>query len=110
MSYNIFTSDHFDKELKKLAKKYPSLKSDFKILIESLKDKPIQGQPLGKDCFKVRMAITSKNKGKSSGSRVITCVKVLADYVFLLSIYDKSEKDNMDDNELDILLGKAGLL
>jgi mRNA-degrading endonuclease RelE of RelBE toxin-antitoxin system len=69
MSYNVYTSDHFDKELKKLAKKYPSLKSDFKFMVDSLKDKPTQGQPLGKDCFKVRMAITSKNKGKSSGSR-----------------------------------------
>jgi hypothetical protein len=49
------------------------------------------------------MAITSKGKGKSGGSRVITCVKVLADSVFLLSIYDKGDK------EIDELLKLAGL-
>lgn len=29
----------------------------------------MQGEPLGKDCYKIRMAITSKGKGKSGGSR-----------------------------------------
>ena len=75
MSYNIYTTDFFDKELKKLAKKYPSIKDDYKVLIDSLKEVPKQGQPLGKDCYKIRLAITSKGKGKSGGCRIITCVK-----------------------------------
>ncbi|HEX3006061.1 MAG TPA: type II toxin-antitoxin system RelE/ParE family toxin [Bacteroidales bacterium] len=110
MSYDIYTSDNFDKELKKLARKYPSLKADFNALIDSLKVNPKQGEPLGKDCYKIRMAITSKGKGKSGGSRIISCVKIVASSVFLLSIYDKSDKESLDDNELDLLLGKAGLL
>ena len=56
------------------------------------------------------MAITSKGKGKSGGARVITCVKVVEENVFLLSIYDKSEKEAMGDNELIALLEAAGLL
>lgn len=56
------------------------------------------------------MAITSKSRGKSGGTRVITCVKVVQQNVFLLSIYDKSEKETLGDNELIILLEQAGLL
>ena len=110
MSFNIYTTDFFDKELKKLSKKYPSVKNDYKTLIDSLKEEPKQGQALGKDCYKIRMAITSKGKGKSGGSRVISCVKIVAESVFLLSIFDKGDKENISDKELDKLLKAAGLL
>ena len=110
MSFNVYTSDFFQKELKKLSKKYPTVKEDFKALLEILKTEPHQGQPLGRDCYKIRMAITSKGKGKSGGSRVISCVKIVAESVYLLSIYDKGEKESVSDNELDKLLKLAGLL
>jgi len=110
MSFNVYITDFFDKELKKLSKKYPSVKTDYKALVDSLKKEPKQGQPLGKDCYKIRMAITSKSKGKSGGSRVITCVKIVAGSVFLLSIYDKGDKESISDKELDNLLRLAGLL
>jgi mRNA-degrading endonuclease RelE of RelBE toxin-antitoxin system len=110
MNYNVYTTDFFDKELKRLKKKYPSVKDDFKALVSSLKKEPKQGQPLGKDCYKVRLAIASKGKGKSGGSRVITCVKIVAGSVFLLSIYDKGKKESISDKELDRLLMLAGLL
>jgi len=55
------------------------------------------------------MAIKSKGKGKSGGSRVITCVKIVSTTVYLLSIYDKSEKEGTSDKELDELLRIAGL-
>jgi hypothetical protein len=71
---------------------------------------PKQGDPLGKDCYKIRMAIASKGRGKSGGSRVISCVKIVAESVFLLSIYDKSAKDTISDKDLDELLKLAGIL
>jgi hypothetical protein len=37
MSFDVFTTDFFDKELKRLAKKYLSVKTDYKILVDSLK-------------------------------------------------------------------------
>jgi mRNA-degrading endonuclease RelE of RelBE toxin-antitoxin system len=110
MNFNIYTTFFFEKQLKKLSKKYPSVKVDFKALISSLSIEPKQGQPLGKDCFKIRMAITSKGKGKSAGSRVITCVKVVPGSVYLLSIYNKGDKASISDKELDTLLELAGLL
>jgi hypothetical protein len=95
---------------KALPKKHRSLKSDLNKLIDSLEENPTQGEPLGKDCYKVRMAITSKGKGKSGGSRVITCVKIVNQTAYLLTIYDKSDKENISDKELDELLRLAGLL
>ena len=50
------------------------------------------------------MAITSKNRGKSGGARIITNVHVVGETVYLLSIYDKSDKSNLDEGELDELL------
>ena len=104
MTYNIIAVPKFKKELKKLAKKYPSLKSDFSALLESLKSEPKQGTALGKNCFKIRLAIKSKGKGKSGGARVITNIVVSADTVFLLSIYDIADKANLTDKELKELL------
>lgn len=64
MSYKVQYIPKFEKELKRLAKKFPSLKSDFSLLLQSLKEKPDQGTSLGNDCYKIRMAIASKGKGE----------------------------------------------
>lgn len=110
MSFNVVVTDGFKKHAKDLAKKHRSLKNDLNQLIDSLEENPMQGEPLGKDCYKVRMAITSKGKGKSGGSRVITCVKIVDQTAYLLTIYDKSDKENITDKELDEMLHLAGLL
>lgn len=99
----------FEKELKTLHKKYPSLISDLWILNDSLLKDPTQGISLGKDCYKIRLKISSKGRGKSSGARIITCVKLVKDTVFLISIYDKSERQNITGKELSTILKQAGL-
>ena len=104
MSYNVIAVPTFSKELKRLAKKYNSLKADLAVLFESLEENPIQGTALGRNCYKIRLAISSKGKGKSGGARLITNIVVADETVYLLSIYDKSERDNLTDKELDELL------
>ena len=104
MSYKIKAIPKFEKELKRLAKKYPSLKAEYIELVQSLKQEPEQGTPLGNNCYKIRLAIASKGKGKSGGSRVITYVQVLQTTVYLLTIFNKSEKENIPDKELEALL------
>ena len=74
------------------------------ILFESLEKNPEQGTFLGKNCYKIRLSISSKNKGKSGGARIITNIVIAEETVFLLSIYDKSEKDNLTDKELEDLI------
>lgn len=100
MSYDIIATPRFVRDIKKLVKKYPSLKNEYAELIESLIQDPKQGTPLGKHCYKIRMPILSKGKGKSGGARIITCVKVTESTVYLLSMYDKSQKENISDKEL----------
>ena len=107
MSYNIIAVPTFRKELKKLAKKYHSLKTDLAVLFESLEENPTQGTSLGRNCYKIRLAISSKGKGKSGGARLITNFVIADDTIYLLSIYDKSDKENLTDKELDILLGEV---
>ncbi len=104
MSYKIETIPNFDKELKRLAKKYKSIKNDIISLSEELQDNPKSGTSLGYNCYKIRLAIKSKGKGKSGGGRVITLVKFVNEEVHLLSIFDKSEKDTISDKELKRLI------
>ncbi|MCC5926960.1 MAG: type II toxin-antitoxin system RelE/ParE family toxin [Bacteroidetes bacterium] len=101
MSYNISSLPLFDKQAKRLPKKYPSLKKDLAGLIEKLTDEPEQGKALGNSFYKIRLAIASKGKGKSGGARVITYVKVAHNTVYLTSIFDKSEKSTVTDKELE---------
>ncbi len=87
-------------------KKYPSLKTDIAALGKQLQLNPQTGIPLGNDCYKIRVAITSKGKGKSGGARVITYVQIIKQQVLLLAIYDKSEAENISDKEMQGRLKK----
>lgn len=100
MSFKVVAVQDFDKELKRLSKKYQSLKYDYLSLVESLEETPLQGTSLGKDCYKIRIPIRSKGKGKSGGARVITYVKIIDEIVYLLSIYDKSEQSSISEKEI----------
>jgi len=104
MSYSVKSISVFEKQAKRLIKKYASLKNELFELVQELKVNPDQGTPIGKNCFKVRIAIASKGKGKSGGARIITNFMVSGVAVYLLTIYDKSEKDNISVKELEELL------
>lgn len=101
MSYSIISIQPFEKETKRLIKKYPSLRNEIKSLIEDLRTNPFLGTPLGKNCYKIRIAIASKGKGKSGGARIITHIHISASIIFLISIYDKSEQPDITNSELD---------
>ncbi len=100
MSYKTIPTSRFEKEAKRLHKKYPSLKGELKELIEKLSENPSIGTPIGKDCFKIRLAVSSKGKGKSGGARVITFVYFKVEMIYLLSVYDKSEQSAISDSEI----------
>ena len=104
MNYNVVTIPPFDRQLKRLTKKFPSLKTEYATLIESLELEPEQGTAMANNCYKIRVAIKSKGKGKSGGARVITHIQVAGNNVFLLAIYDKSEQEDISDKEIGYLL------
>jgi mRNA-degrading endonuclease RelE of RelBE toxin-antitoxin system len=100
MSYNIISTHRFEKEIKRLIKKYSSLKIEFAKLIADISDHPKAGASIGNNCYKIRLAISSKGKGKRGGARVITYLYVNTETVYLLTIYDKSEKADLKPREL----------
>jgi mRNA-degrading endonuclease RelE of RelBE toxin-antitoxin system len=100
VSFKATLTPAFVRELKGLSKKYASLKKDLSDLLSLLTEDPKQGTALGNNCYKIRMAISSKNKGKSGGARVITYLKIVDEVVYLVSIYDKSDVDTISDDEL----------
>ncbi|MFS8083112.1 MAG: hypothetical protein ACMG51_06650 [Ginsengibacter sp.] len=97
MSYNVIPSEKFKKEAKRLMKKFPSLKQELSDLGKLLSVNPESGTALGNNSYKIRIAIKSKGKGKSGGARVITYVISEKEEIYLLTMYDKSEFDSIDD-------------
>lgn len=104
MTYKLLPTDLFKRELKKLAKKYPSLLSDLQGIQNDLLQNPRMGSEVYKNCYKIRVAIKSKGKGKSGGGRLITHVRVEEGFIYLLSIYDKSDKESITDSYIKSFL------
>ncbi len=74
------------------------------MLFSHLEHNPTEGTPLGNDVYKIRLAVASKGKGKSGGTRVITFVKVVQSKVILLAIYNKGDRDSISDKEIKEIL------
>ncbi len=104
MSYKVISTKVFEKNLKALYKRYKSIKGDLVILKQELQENPVMGIHLGKNVYKIRLAIKAKGKGKSGGARIITFFKITNDTIYLLTIYDKSDKANISDSDINELL------
>ena len=90
-----------------------SLKQDLTILAAELMQNPDMGTDLGNGLHKVRMSIASKGKGKRGGARVITLIATLSKEekeIGLHFIYDKSERENITDKELQAVLKDNGII
>jgi len=109
MKSEVVVTPGFGRAAKPLLKRYASLRAELMTLTERLEADPVQGEPLGQGCYKLRLAIKSKGQGKRGGARVVTCVKVVAHVCYVLTIYDKSERADLAPGELDALLAAAGL-
>ena len=104
MSFKLETIAQFKREAKRLVKKFPSLRTEIEQLGERLQENPYLGTALSNGFYKIRLGIRSKGKGKRGGARVITYVKIVAETVYLVSVYDKSERSDISDAELNALL------
>ena len=109
MSYQIKRTPMFARQSGRLERKYASWPDDLTALLTELTENPVSGVSLGRGCYKVRVAIASKNRGKSGGARVITLVQIVGKTVLLLGVYDKSDRENLAPGELEMLLAAAGV-
>ena len=90
-------SEDFRVAYKRLKKRHKSLEDDFERLLGSLLQNPMQGVELEDGVRKVRLAISSKGRGKSGGARVIIRIRIVADELQLLYIYDKADYENISE-------------
>jgi mRNA-degrading endonuclease RelE of RelBE toxin-antitoxin system len=115
MKVEVRVARSFKRDAKPLIKKYPSFLDDLEKLELELLKKPTLGDALGNNTFKIRLKITSKGKGKSGGTRVISYVineiigKIEIDeenqlIVNLIAVYDKSERASITTKELKELI------
>ena len=65
---------------------------------------------MGQGVYKIRMTISGTNKGKSGGARIITCVVLIREVVFLSEIYLKNENDTVDVDLVIQRLKNDGLI
>ena len=100
----IEVSPKFEKELKQLAKRYKKIKQDLQLFEKKLLSNPTLGTPLGDNLYKIRIPNSSIPTGKSGGFRVITLVKIIDNKIILLTIYSKTDKDNITKDELNPIL------
>ncbi len=97
-------SDEFQKSFKQLKKRYRSLPEDFKTVMNSLVENPIQGDEMHDGMRKIRIGITSKNRGKRGGGRVIIRVAISDTELSFLYIYDKSDMPSVSDSFLNDII------
>ena len=104
MEVAVVITPNFKREAKKLTKKYRSLKGELEVLIKEIKKEPTIGIKIVENTFKIRLAVKSKGKGKSGGLRIITYLYLKIEdeitKVYLLSIYDKSDTENISEKLL----------
>ena len=92
-------ADSFLKEAKQLSKKFKLLKSDLKQAVEEIETKNDFGVYLGFNLFKKRVKNSSIPTGKSGGFRVIIYQQI-ENKIVLISIYSKTEKENITIEEI----------
>jgi len=114
MKIEIRISNDFERDFKRLKKRYLSLSSDLELLKSELTKNPNLGQDLGKGIRKIRLIIKSKGRGKSGGARIITyntiLLKISTHRIVFLKMYDKSEKDSITDKDIIKLLKKNEII
>ncbi|MFJ7647469.1 type II toxin-antitoxin system RelE/ParE family toxin [Lysinibacillus sp. NPDC097279] len=118
MKYRVNTTPTFEKEFKRLLKRYPKIVDDFEALIDEIEvnaelGEPIQGVGVKYEnhmkkfkIFKKRMPNTSAKQGKSGGFRVIIYLITSSNQVYLLDIYSKNEQENISTKDIVNLIKK----
>jgi len=105
MSFKIYTIPRFEKDVKRLQKRFPNIKSDLLKFINELSLNPKLGINLGENIFKVRIPNSSIPTDKSGGFRVITYYKQ-NDILYLVTIYSKTEQDTILTKKLKEIIQK----
>jgi mRNA-degrading endonuclease RelE of RelBE toxin-antitoxin system len=107
----IFTQE-FKRNLRRLARKYCHIKSDITPLLEELENAESPGDQIPRTAYtvyKVRVANSDLQRGKSGGYRVIYSSKVSSTpmRIVLLTIYSKTEQGDIPVAKLQRILEES---
>lgn len=108
MPTSVNISSEAQKDVKHLKRKYPAVTSQLRKLIDQLESDERPGDKIpdvGHDVYKVRLPNPSAQRGKSGGFRVIYYVR-MADSVFLLRIYSKTEQTDISPEEIQRIVAE----
>ena len=101
-------SETFTKLSKRFSKKFKSFDSDLDDFSNAIHEQ--NTDDLGAGIFKYRIAIKSKNKGKSGGLRIITLEVIVCKEeknITFLTVYDKSEQSSITKKDITDLLNES---
>lgn len=98
----------FNNELDKLSRKFKDIREDINNLGERLTINPLLGSFFKHKSYKIRMS--SGGIGKSGGFRVLYYYSKEESFIMFLTIYHKSQKDIITEEELEKILTEEGLL
>ena len=99
----ITLTPRFKRDIRELAKRYRSIRSDIQPLIEQLQAGELPGDRIAGvkyQIFKVRLKNSNIQKGKSAGYRVIYYVKTEQE-VILATIYSKSDISDVSNEVIE---------
>jgi mRNA-degrading endonuclease RelE of RelBE toxin-antitoxin system len=96
MRYHFIFTDWFNRNLKSLRKRNPDLRTDFEAFLKTFDAKAHPIIPNTGGARKARMK--AKSKGKRGGYRVIYYL-VVEQVVWLITIYDKVQKEDLSPTE-----------
>jgi mRNA-degrading endonuclease RelE of RelBE toxin-antitoxin system len=102
MPIKVIPSESFNKELRRLAHKYPAILDELETLYQSLQTGEKLGDKIpnvGYETYKVRLKNPSANRGKSGGFRLIYYVYV-EETLILLTIYSKTDQENISVKDI----------
>lgn len=109
MSYEAYLAETFQKSIKLLKKKYPTVKEDLSPTIQALEKDPTLGDPVpgwNREIWKIRVTSSDVKKGKRGGYRLIYFWKAEETKIYHLFAYFKGEQAGITKKEIDILLKK----
>jgi len=103
LAIEIALTPRFQRDLRELAKRYRSIRSDIQPLIDQLQAGEIPGDRIAGikyQVFKVRIKNSTIQKGKSGGYRVIYYLKN-AQGIILTTIYSKSDLTDVSNEIIE---------
>ena len=98
----------FQRNLRKLSKKYSNIRQDIEPILEQIQQGQILGDripQIGYEVFKLRVRNSDIQKGKSGGYRLIYYLKT-AQSVILLTIYSKSQQANIAADDIQRIISE----